>query len=99
MKKEKSSERKQERKKVYLIKNFEFLYFKKNFKIFFELNFQELANKALSKINAESNSVHYLAANIVKAESQVVAGVLYILKLRVGTSNCLKNVREMIFIN
>ncbi|KAL7070326.1 hypothetical protein ACQ4LE_010271 [Meloidogyne hapla] len=53
---------------------------------------KELAIKGLTKINAQSNSAHLIGlAEIVKAESQVVSGVLYILTLRVGKTDCLKN--------
>ncbi|CAK5093288.1 unnamed protein product [Meloidogyne enterolobii] len=52
---------------------------------------KQLATKGLTKINQQSNSAHHFGlAKIVKAESQVVSGLLYILTLRVGKTDCLK---------
>uniref|UniRef100_A0A914Z6K1 Cystatin domain-containing protein n=1 Tax=Panagrolaimus superbus TaxID=310955 RepID=A0A914Z6K1_9BILA len=53
---------------------------------------QELVGKVVSKYNAESNSLYYhIPVEVISAESQVVAGVQYRIKLRVGQSTCLKN--------
>ncbi|KAI1719396.1 cystatin domain-containing protein [Ditylenchus destructor] len=53
---------------------------------------QNLSNKAIHKLNTESNDMFYLfPKEILSAKSQVVAGVQYELKLLVGKSSCKKN--------
>ena len=53
---------------------------------------KKLADKAVAKISAESNGAFQLIpVEILSAKSQVVAGVQYTLKIRVGQSSCRKN--------
>uniref|UniRef100_A0AC34GU51 Cystatin domain-containing protein n=1 Tax=Panagrolaimus sp. ES5 TaxID=591445 RepID=A0AC34GU51_9BILA len=53
---------------------------------------KELVDKVVSKYNAESNSLYYhIPVEVISAESQVVAGVQYRIKMKVGQSTCLKN--------
>ena len=56
------------------------------------LIFQDLVNKVVTKYNAESNDLFYqVPIEVVSAESQVVAGVQYKIKLTLGQSACAKN--------
>uniref|UniRef100_A0AC35EYC2 Cystatin domain-containing protein n=1 Tax=Panagrolaimus sp. PS1159 TaxID=55785 RepID=A0AC35EYC2_9BILA len=51
-----------------------------------------LVDKVVTKYNAESNDMYYhIPVEVISAESQVVAGVQYRIKLKVGKSTCLKN--------
>jgi len=53
---------------------------------------QELASKAVTKLNAESNDLNYLfPVKIQSAKSHVVQGIEYELKILIGKSTCLKN--------
>ena len=69
------------------IKIIVFIYRFTNFNIF-----QELVNKVVTKYNAESNDLFYhIPIEVASAESQVVAGVQYKIKLILGQSSCAKN--------
>jgi hypothetical protein len=49
----------------------------------------------VAKISAESNGIYQLVpVKVLDAHSQVVAGILYHLKILVGQSGCTKNVRK-----
>uniref|UniRef100_A0A915EKT4 Cystatin domain-containing protein n=1 Tax=Ditylenchus dipsaci TaxID=166011 RepID=A0A915EKT4_9BILA len=53
---------------------------------------KELAHKTVQKFNTQSNDMFYLIpVEIVSAKSQVVAGIQYELKIKVGKSSCKKN--------
>ena len=48
----------------------------------------------MAKMNAESNGIYQIVpVKILKARSQVVAGTLWRIKVAVGQSKCLKNVK------
>lgn len=56
---------------------------------------QLYAQKALRKVSQESdNSNEPIIVEIVEASVQVVAGQLYKIKVRMGTSNCLKGTKD-----
>ncbi|XP_011169692.1 putative cysteine proteinase CG12163 [Solenopsis invicta] len=56
---------------------------------------QTYANKALHKFSAESNSSNEpLIVEITEATVQVVAGKLYKIKVKLGTSNCPKGTKD-----
>lgn len=56
---------------------------------------QLYANKALRKVSAESNDPNEpFLVEIVEASSQVVAGTLYKIKAKLGTSNCPKGTKD-----
>ncbi|TKR61462.1 hypothetical protein L596_028567 [Steinernema carpocapsae] len=53
---------------------------------------KDLSWTALKKINAESNDLfHLVPVKVLKAESQVVAGMNYKLEFEAAQSNCAKN--------
>lgn len=54
--------------------------------------FQDLVHKATHKYNAETNDLFYhVPVEVKSAESQVVAGVQYKIKMVMGQSSCMKN--------
>lgn len=56
---------------------------------------QLYANKALRKVSAESDSPNEpFLVEIIEASSQVVAGTLYKIKVKLGTSNCPKGTKD-----
>uniref|UniRef100_A0AC34QDC3 Cystatin domain-containing protein n=1 Tax=Panagrolaimus sp. JU765 TaxID=591449 RepID=A0AC34QDC3_9BILA len=53
---------------------------------------KDLVNKVVTKYNAESNDMFYhVPVEVVSAESQVVAGVQYKIKMVLAQSSCAKN--------
>ncbi|KAL3122746.1 hypothetical protein niasHT_005463 [Heterodera trifolii] len=55
-------------------------------------NIKSLASRSVAKINAESNDRFSLfPVEVLSAKSQVVAGIQYQLRIKVGRSNCSKN--------
>uniref|UniRef100_A0AC34F6E0 Cystatin domain-containing protein n=1 Tax=Panagrolaimus sp. ES5 TaxID=591445 RepID=A0AC34F6E0_9BILA len=56
------------------------------------LKVQELANKIMTKYNTVSNDPYYYTyVEVISATEQVVAGLLYRIKLSIGKTDCLKN--------
>uniref|UniRef100_A0A0N4U0D3 Cystatin domain-containing protein n=1 Tax=Dracunculus medinensis TaxID=318479 RepID=A0A0N4U0D3_DRAME len=52
-----------------------------------------LKQSVIKQINSRSNSLHYyVPVKLVSLQTQVVAGINYLMELKVAESNCLKNV-------
>ncbi|KAE8601300.1 hypothetical protein XENTR_v10013623 [Xenopus tropicalis] len=53
---------------------------------------QKAANFALERFNRMSNDAHiYRKIKVLSAKSQVVAGMNYIIQMKIGATNCRKN--------